>query len=678
MIRTLSLLGLTLCAAVGGEFKARPWNDYQTILWMGGSPWKDPQREEQVFKRLQEMGINAGMVTGDEKPSRYVNRKMPYYVENMVNKGLCLKWSSNVKDWNGFVTNWTKSGRKADAFVREYCFDDPAWRTWARGKMTEAVKAQVAHAPLLYDIRDELSTTISANPFDFDFHPLALAQFRKWLQQRYASLEALNQQWETKFRTWDEVVPFSTDQIKNRQGGGGALPRGNPEWSAVAATKFDLATAFKDRTRWNFAPWCDHRTYMDQSLATVLDELRQTAHQIDSSTPVGIEGTQMPHAFGGYDLWRLSQVLDWIEPYDICNSRDILGSFMPGKTFVTTVGEQDANAASRRLWHLLLEGDRGCIIWWSEDSMDFNAPDYPLTAKARALSGVLKEMTSPLAKPYLHAERQYDNVVVLYSQPSIQVGWLMESTVDGSTWVRRFSSYESQHNRMAQVRDGWWKGVQDLGLTPRFISTEQFTTTWKPKPGGVLILPQCVALSDAEITAIRAAKAAGTIVLMNPGTGAFDEHGTLRTEAPFGNEGFGTEDTRDYAQQRLKPDGNKAFLKKLRESIPLTAPVKTPEHGHLRVYRHELGAAQLISVERGISYSMSEALTQAGGNESMEKPLEAELTVPKGFCYDLRTNKKIGQGAIRLTIEPWLPSLLAVFPTEVADARKALESALPK
>ena len=118
--------------------------------------------------------------------------------------------------------------------------------------------------------------------------------------------------------------------------------------------------------------------------------MREAAREVDPRTPVGIEGTQMPHAFGGYDLWRLSQVLDWVEPYDIGNAREIFGSFMPGKPILTTVFENDTNPARRRLWHLLLEGDRGCIVWWSEDCMDWQSEDYRLTPKAKALAPVLQ------------------------------------------------------------------------------------------------------------------------------------------------------------------------------------------------------------------------------------------------------------------------------------------------
>ena len=35
-----------------------------------------------------------------------------------------------------------------------------------------------AHQPVAYDLRDELSVTISANPFDYDFNPIALDTFR--------------------------------------------------------------------------------------------------------------------------------------------------------------------------------------------------------------------------------------------------------------------------------------------------------------------------------------------------------------------------------------------------------------------------------------------------------------------------------------------------------------------
>jgi hypothetical protein len=365
-------------AAEAGS-QLRPWREYRTILWVGDSANKRPEKLPLFYQQVREMGINTAMVSGDADPQPLLANQFPYYVENIINRGLCLKWNSKVRDWDKFVTEWAKTGRPDAALVRDYCLDDPAWLGWARQEMQTVARKNREHEPLAYDIRDELSTTLSANPFDYDFNPLTLGKFREWLKTQYADLAALNAEWETRFGSWEEVKPFTTDQIKNRMASGDALPRGKPDWQQLARLKFEPQAARQSPTRWNLSPWADFRTYMDRSLASALEEIRRAAREVDPRTPVGIEGTQMPHAFGGYDLWRLSQVLDWVEPYDIGDAREIFGSFMPGKPILTTVFEKDTNPARRRLWHLLLEGDRGCIVWWSEDCLDWKSEDYRLT-----------------------------------------------------------------------------------------------------------------------------------------------------------------------------------------------------------------------------------------------------------------------------------------------------------
>ncbi len=680
----------------------RPWADYRTVMWVGDTVWKKPGQLPLFLQRLREMGINTAMVSGDADPQPFLTNGFPYYVENVVNRGLCLKWNSQVRDWDKFVTTWAKQGRPESAFVREFCLDDPQWRGWARSQMQRVARRNREHAPLAYDIRDELSVTISANPFDYDFSPLALTGFRDWLKIQYADLNALNRQWQTQFISWDEVKPFSTDQIKNRMASGDAMPRGQPDWQAVQRIKFDPAEARQQPTRWNFSPWCDFRTYMDLSLARALDDCRQAARDIDPRTPVGIEGTQMPSAFGGYDLWRLGNVLDWVEPYDIGNAREIFGSFMPGKPVVTTVFEKDTPHALRRLWHLLLEGDRGCIIWWSEDCVDWQSQDYALTAKAKALAPVLREMASPLARLFLTAEKESDPIAVHYSQPSIQVDWLLESTVDGSTWLRRFSSFEADHNRMARVRHAWVKAVQDLGYSPVFVSSEQIERGELDSRGfRALVLPESLALSDREGERIRAfffgrGGQPGERVIFCDGTpGLFDEHGRLRSRSrledliPLSTSeqashayGLGRKasrregDVSRYAKQRAEAQPDLAVAKWIGEALSaMPAPVRVPLETRTRVHRFKLGDARLLAFERNISYHMSEDLKQGGGNEALEKPVAVEATLAApAHVYDLRTRQYLGRtDRLRFNLDPWQPSLFALL-AEEAPAEKLLES----
>ncbi|MEO6033807.1 MAG: hypothetical protein ABIQ35_00980, partial [Verrucomicrobiota bacterium] len=421
-----------------------------------------------------------------------------------------------------------------------------------------------------------------------------------------------------------------------------------------------------------------------------LEDIRQAAHAIDPRTPVGIEGTQMPSAFGGYDLWRLSQVLDWVEPYDIGNAREIFGSFMPGKPVMTTVFENDAEHARRRLWHLLLEGDRGCIVWWSEDCIDWKSDDYALTAKGKALAPVLKEMTAPLAQIFLRARREYDPIAIHYSQPSIQVDWLVESTVDGSTWLRRFSSYEAKQNLMAKVRNSWLKAFQDLGYTPRFVASEQLERgNLFTNQNGVLVLPQSYALSAKETAAIqefakfKQDREVAHEIYADGTPGFFDERGRLRAENSLENlfpvstsseeshvvlanssaQPSRKSDIARFGGDRLKsgPDELTAWIQT--HTRHLARPVTLPPESRVRIHRYALGTARLVAFERNVDYHMSEDLKPAGGNEYLEKPIDLEAKLDQSaHVYDLRTQKYLSESdKINFRLDPWQPALFALL-----------------
>lgn len=713
-MKARAFLGLALLVApglAGAEEVAtglRPWPDYRTILWMGGSVAKHQERWPVLFTRLRELGITTAMVGRDGDPRPFLAAGFGYYVENIIGTGLCLKFRSSVTNWNQFITEWSRT-RDERAFVRDYSFDDPAWRESAFATMRQTARRHAAFAPLAYDLRDELSVTVSANPFDYDFSPTALAGFREWLKTQYGTLAQLNAQWATDFPSWDAVVPFSTDRIKARMVTGERLPPGPPDWSALQRLQFDPAAAARTPTRWNFAPWCDHRTYMDISLARTLHDLRLEARRHDPQTPVGIEGTQMPHAFGGYDLWRLSQAVDWMEPYDVGNAREILASFMPGQPLLSTVFEHEAQAAQRRLWHLLLLGDRGCIIWWSEDVIDWAQPDLPLTAKGKALAGVMAQLTSPLAKLFLRAEREYDPIAVHYSQPSIQVAWLLESTVDGQTWPRRFSSHEATHNRHARERNGWLKTLQDAGFSPRIVSSDQLCTLSRQTTGPrAIILPDSAALGDAELRQLTALSATpGGMVLKSGVVGFFDDHGSPRaaptaprlafrdqlggvfavTEPPPGDAAtrasFTPESDRvapgrprtdriaDYPVRRLLFGGGVSPLPgeiaRHLARVQIRPAVRVDPAARVLTHRYRLGAARLLAFERNLEWQMSEELKQAGGNAALEQPLTFTAAwEDPAEVVELPSGRRLGRtNRIEVRLDPWRPSLYALLPAPV-------------
>ena len=471
------------------------FDDYQVIMWVLGGI---PENQELYFQRLREVNVTAIHIVPGDSPRPAESHGFGFYVENIHRIGFLHEARKIYQaDWDGY----TKT-RSKEYLVRKPCLHDPAYLSQAREDIQTKVRPYLQSKPLLYDLGDECSITSFASPMDYCFADHSLREFRTWLRQQYGALDQLNAEWDTSFASWDDVIPMTTYEIKDRERGGSE----------------------------NYSPWADHRTFMDITFANSWTKFRQWVREVDPRTPVGIEGTQMPAAFGGYDLWRLSQVVDWVEPYDAGGAHAIWRSFLPPKTPVlATVFEHDPKHASRRLWHLLLNGDRGCIIWASSKWFDYESPDLTPNPWVTGMAKLFAELRGPAAHAIMHAERERAPIAIHYSHPSIQVGWMLDSREDGDTWPRRFSSYEGVHSRITRVRNAWTKLIEDLGLQYDFVSTQQINDGTLAKRGyKVLILPESLAMSDEEAANIKAFASTRGTLIADFLPGVFDEHGKRR------------------------------------------------------------------------------------------------------------------------------------------------------
>jgi hypothetical protein len=300
-------------------------------------------------------------------------------------------------------------------------------------------------------------------------------------------------------------------------------------------------------------------------------------------------------------------------------------------------------------------------------------------------------MTSPLARLFLRARRVYDPIAIVYSQPSIQADWLLESCVDGSTWLRRFSSFEAEHNRQARVRNSWLKALQDLGYSPRFVAADELPAKGALDGTAVLVLPTALALSDKETEAVLAflATAAGgpPHVVFSDGTPAlFDEHCRLRPRslledifpaalsqersyAAHGPRGQAVTaragDIAAYGAGRLAQNPHLDWAQWVGEHTrSISREVTVPLAARAMVYRYTMGKAKLLALERNINYQMSEDLKQAGGNQHLETPLTLTATLAQAaHVYDLRRAAYLGHTRqLELTLDPWQPALFALLP----------------
>jgi beta-galactosidase GanA len=339
---------------------------------------------------------------------------------------------------------------------------------------------------------------------DYCFGEHTLGAFRQWLQKQYHSLDKLNREWDTEFNSWEEVIPMTTYEIKER------------ECKTLAVGQLE-----------NYAPWADHRAFMDISFAQALNRLRDFIREVDPNVPVGIEGTQMPSTWGGYDLWQMSKGIDWVEAYDIANSREIFRSFLPSHApILSTVFGADLPSIQQKLWWLLLHGDKGCVIWDDEESrcIEKTKEGLPITERGTGLEPIFSELKE-IAPLMLQLQHVDDRIAIHYSQASIRAHWMFDTREHGDTWPHRLSSYEERYSRFARVRDSFVRVIEDLGLQYNFVSYEQIEDGELLKGDyKVLLLPQSVAMSKKECEQIEQFVGSGGYVIADNMTATMDEH----------------------------------------------------------------------------------------------------------------------------------------------------------
>jgi hypothetical protein len=522
------------------------WNEYQTILWSTGAPvspalWPD---------RVREAGFTAVPID----PFSPIPA-LPYYVGNMISElGFHHSRAALYKaDFEGYQASGDKR-----FLIRKPCFDDPALWEQVTPRLEAQAARHVSTRPLFYDLRDEPSIGSFISPMDYCFCPHTLRAFREWLKQQYRSVAELNAEWETAFAKWDDVVPLTTFEIKDRE-------RTRPE---------------------SFAPWADHRAYMDVTFARAIARMRSILHAKDAETPVAITGVQAPAAFGGFDLWRLSQAVDAMEPYDAGNSRAILGSFLPAEApLLGTYFGSDAAKLRRTAWARVLDGDRGAIVWDDEPERVIrkSVEGMPVTARGQTMREVFGAIRSAAAQ-LGPLRREGDRIAIHYSQASIRAQWMADSRADGRTWPKRLASYEVAHSRLILLRAAYVKAVEDLGLTADFVSYEEIEKgELARRKYRALLLPGSVAISAGECARVEEFVRAGGVALGDEPVGTMDEH---CRRVPAGH--------RDAFRRAVDRRGPAAVAEALRKA-GIDAPVKVAAR-EIKVWRFSGNGREVVAL----------------------------------------------------------------------------------
>ena len=252
---------------VGPDFIALPaengWHDYQIIMWQ---PYP-----ADAYPVLRTLGITGGQYTGRAAgfPEAMIDNDMRWYSEN-IGTDYYSEYHryrpDRTQHWSFLQAKdlYRKDPASKEAFKRHPSFQDPVWRARIRERLIETAKRNSPYRPFFYSLADESGIADLAGFWDFDFSDESLVPMRRWLEEQYHTLAALNQEWGSAFPTWDLVTPPTTHEAMQR----------------------------KDD---NFAAWADFKEWMDVTFSNVLQMGREAISRIRGS-PCLRENWRRPNA----------------------------------------------------------------------------------------------------------------------------------------------------------------------------------------------------------------------------------------------------------------------------------------------------------------------------------------------------------------------------------------------
>lgn len=353
--------------------------------------------------------------------------------------------------------------------------DDDFWKLNEK-RIIDGVSANRKFGPVSYYANDEGSITCYTDEQDLCFCPHCMEAMREWLKKSYASLEELNETWGTEFQRWDEVEPYTEEEV--------------------------LRTG-------KYASWGDHRLFMEYTFANAYKKIWEYIHKIDPEGILRMSGCQASTAYSGYDYYQLHRYIGYFEAYAVGNQLEFHRSFArPGTIIGGWIGYGAKGMTVRnRIWNGVFHGMTLISVFAEYSHIN---PDFTYFSGALDMGGVFKEIKrNGLGKLLLHtAERDSLGIAVHYSMPSIH------------------GSYISGHKFLFENnRQGWINLLEDLGYQYNFVASRQIEAGELSSKGyKLLILPFSIALSAKEAQHIKEFVNEGGVVIGDCRTGLMDEH----------------------------------------------------------------------------------------------------------------------------------------------------------
>lgn len=463
----------------------KPWLDeFQIGTW--ASSGSMPQY---LQPPLHTMMKEAGLTEGLQGADGYLS---------MLASGL---WP--ISTAYGKVPGFTRWDKKETA--RKPCLSNPDDRKQMADVARETAAGEIGVCPLLAYLCDETSLVMDDLDLDVCSCEHCVKRFRIWLQERYKSIEDLNKDWATAYKSWEEVG-FTT-------------------YKDVQAGK-------------TCAPWLMYRRFMDWTWAEGIEWTKKGAKSGDPGILVAMPNTFGPNPFSGRDYYFLSKVNEYrLEYASETRSKGNRGSFYDAlRSFAPEVRDHpwigyrfDDETILYAPWWTAFHGATGFSVYGTmslfagKNSWAQVFPTLQHTRRGRMYADQAKELKEGIGKLLIEARRARPPIAILWSQPSMYVAWVLS----GQTGHPMVFSKNNAYGRYFTSRESFRLAATGGGRQFNYLVEKQIAEG-ALKDYSCLVLPAVYALSDSEIETIRRFVEDGGTVIADVGVGLTNAVGARR------------------------------------------------------------------------------------------------------------------------------------------------------
>jgi len=367
------------------------------------------------------------------------------------------------------------------------------------------------YGPFAWSHGDE--SYYASNP-DTCWSETCLAHLREYLKGVYPDLAALNREWKTGYKTWDEVMPLTFEEALNTG---------------------------------NYAPWVEHRLAQQFVFGRLYQHTGEALSAGDPGAIVGFDGN-LGFGFpnGGINWWVLKDYIGILQSY-IGNSEqmEIIRSFAGPKnltgmwygTYGLTwqAGPNTVEYHHFFPWYSLLHGLNSTWFWTMGGPGLYSgyAPDFTNMPFMQASRDALSEIRSGTGKLLLAGKLQDDGIAIHYSEAShimdSILGGKSDNKLEGGTtidvkrpvtsiWIDSLSNFN--------------KALEDSGLQYKYVAYKEVEDGALASRGyRVFIMPHSYSVSEKEAEAIRRFVNEGGLLIADIMPGILNGHGTRQEKS---------------------------------------------------------------------------------------------------------------------------------------------------